>query len=434
MTSNNSELIARREVAVPRAIASAFPIYVDRSDNSELWDVEGKRYIDFAGGIAVLNTGHRHPKVMKAVEAQLQRFSHTCFQVAPYDSYVELAERLNRIVPVVGDAGDVQTAFFSTGAEANENALKIARYATRRSAFVSFAGAFHGRTMMTLAVTGKVAAYKAGFGPMMPEVFHAPFPVSSQGISVQQSLDALHRIFAADVDPQRVAGIIVEPVQGEGGFHVAPPEFLRELRMICDTHGILLIADEIQTGFARTGRMFAMEHSGVKPDIITMAKSLAAGFPLSAISGRKELMSSIPPGGLGSTYAGHPLACVAGLAVLDIIENEKLCERAESLGRYLMDSLRDMESRNDISSIGDVRGIGSMVALELVEQRDIRKPAPAVAKAVIAEAERRGLLLLSCGPHGNALRFLYPLTIPQPLFEEGVEVLKDSLLSASRNM
>jgi 4-aminobutyrate aminotransferase/(S)-3-amino-2-methylpropionate transaminase len=414
----------RREAAVPRAIGSAFPIYAARAENAEIWDVDGRRFIDFAGGIAVLNSGHRHPAIMKRVAQQSERFTHTCFQVLPYDGYIELAERLNEIAPT---GGPRKTAFFSTGAEAIENALKIARYATGRPAYISFVGAFHGRTMMALALTGKIAAYKAGFGPFPADVFHAPFPNEARGVSIRHSLEALDRLFQADVDPQRVAAIVVEPVQGEGGFYVAPADFLRELRAVCDAHGVLLVADEIQTGFARTGRMFALEHAGVQADIVTMAKSLAGGFPLSAVTGRADLMDSIPPGGLGSTYAGHPLACAAALGVLDVIEEEDLCGRAIQLGQKLVDRLTGIRRRNVTSMIGDIRGLGSMIALEFVYDRDLAKPAPDLAKAVIAEAAANGLLLLSCGPAGNVIRFLYPLTIRDDTFDESLNILEQAI-------
>lgn len=428
---DHTEWNVRRDAAVPRAIGSAFQIYADHAENAEVWDIEGRRYIDFAGGIAVVNTGHRHPRVMARVEAQAAHFTHTCFQVLPYGSYIELAERLNAIAPVPGPC---KTAFFSTGAEAIENALKIARFATGRPAYISFVGAFHGRTMMALAITGKIAAYKAGFGPFPADVFHAPFPNELRGVSTEDSLKAIERLFQADVDPQRVAAIIAEPVQGEGGFYVAPPAFLRGLRTICDAHGIVLIADEIQTGFGRTGKMFALDHSGIRADIVTMAKSLAGGFPLSAVSGRAALMDAIPPGGLGSTYAGHPLACAAALGVLDVMADENLCERACLLGEKLIGRLNAIRKRNTISMIGDIRGLGSMVALELAYDGDPSRPAPDLAKAIIAEAARNGLLLLSCGPSGNAIRFLYPLTIDDETFEQGLKVLEGAIVAAATTL
>ena len=311
--TTNSELLARRNQAVARGVANMHNIYAERAENAEVWDVEGKRYIDFAGGIGVLNTGHRHPKVMAAVQAQIERYTHTCFQVLPYEPYVELAERLNKLAP--GD-GPNKTLFLTTGAEAVENAVKIARAHTGRSALIAFNGGYHGRTMMTLGLTGKVLPYKAGFGPFPAEIFHVPFPTDVHGITAEQSLAALQNIFKFDVEPARVAAIIIEPVQGEGGFYVAPFDFLRKLRSLCDEHGILLIADEVQAGAGRTGKFFAMEHSGVVPDLTTLAKSIAGGIPISAVVGRAEVMDSVAPGGLGGTYAGSPLGCAAALAVL----------------------------------------------------------------------------------------------------------------------
>ncbi len=425
MTSN-LEWSERRANAVPRGVGNAFQIYAQRAENAEIWDVEGKRYIDFAGGIAVLNTGHRHPVVMERVEAQLDRFSHTCFQVFPYDAYVELAEKLNSLMP---GPGPKKTIFLTTGAEAIENALKIARVATGRSAFIAFSGGFHGRTMMALAMTGKVAPYKAGFGAMPGEVYHIPFPNAFHGVTEEMSLAALEMLFKADVDPARVAAIAIEPVQGEGGFYIAPPSFLKKLRAICDQHGILLIADEVQTGFARTGKMFAIEHSGVAPDLITMAKSLAGGFPLSAVTGRAEIMDAVPPGGLGGTYGGNPLACAAALGVLEAIEAEKLIDRANTIGAHMIDRLTRMQRKNSISLIGEVRGLGAMVAIELTKGEHI--PAPDQTKAVIADAIASGLILLSCGVYGNVIRFLSPLTITDALLDEGLDILERSLEKVS---
>ncbi|MFM7625047.1 MAG: aminotransferase class III-fold pyridoxal phosphate-dependent enzyme, partial [Gammaproteobacteria bacterium] len=328
----NADLARRRAAAIPRGVGNSLQVYADRASNGEIWDVEGRRYIDFASGIAVLNTGHLHPRVQGAVAAQLARLSHACFQVTPYENYVALAERLNALAP---GPGPWKTIFLTTGAEAVENAVKIARYHTDRPAVIAFGGAFHGRTLACMSLTGKVQPYKAGFGPMLPDVYHAPFPVEYHGVGVAQSLAALDQLFKADVDPQRVAAIIIEPVQGEGGFYPAPPAFLRALRELCDRHGIVLIADEIQSGFARTGRMFAIEHAGVVPDLITVAKSLAGGVPLSGVIGRADIMDAPPAGGLGGTYAGSPLGCAAGLAVLDVIESEDLCARAERQGTVL---------------------------------------------------------------------------------------------------
>lgn len=414
---NNADWSTRRERAVPRGIANAFQIYVQRAGNAEIWDVEGRHYIDFAGGIAVLNVGHRHPRVMERVAAQAQRFTHTCFQVLPYDSYIELAERLNAIVPVSGAAKSI---FFSTGAEALENAVKIARFATGRSAIISFVGAFHGRTLMTMAMTGKVAPYKLGFGALPADVYHVPFPNLFHDVTVDASISALETLFRVDVDPRRVAAIVVEPVQGEGGFYPAPPEFLVRVRELCDRHGILMIADEVQTGFARTGRMFALEHSGVSPDLITLAKSLGGGMPLSAVSGRAEVMDSVPPGGLGTTYGGNPLACAAALGVLDVIESENLCARATVLGGRLTERLKALQASNSVSFIGDIRSLGAMVAVEICDDGRADRPAPDIAKAIVNAAKEEGLILLTCGMNGNVLRFLFPLTIEDDRFADAL--------------
>jgi 4-aminobutyrate aminotransferase/(S)-3-amino-2-methylpropionate transaminase len=402
-------------------------VYADRASNAEIWDVEGRRYIDFASGIAVLNTGHLHAKVQAAINAQMARLSHACFQVTPYENYVALAERLNDLVP--GPAPK-KTIFLTTGAEAIENAIKIARHHTQRSAVIAFSGGFHGRTLACMSLTGKVQPYKAGFGPMLPEVYHAPFPIDYHGVSTAQALAGLEQLFKADVDPARVAAIIVEPVQGEGGFYVAPPEFLRALRSICDTHGIVLIVDEIQTGFARTGRMFAIEHSGVEPDLVTLAKSLAGGVPLAAVTGKAAIMDSPPPGGLGGTYAGSPLGCAAGLAVLEVIESEQLCARAVRVGAAVRARLIDLQSR--WPCIGDVRGVGAMVAMELVKDRRPDAPDAELTKALVQAAGRRGLVLLSCGVYANVIRFLMPLTIPDAELAEGLAILEAALEDVGR--
>ncbi|KAA0682375.1 4-aminobutyrate--2-oxoglutarate transaminase [Roseomonas genomospecies 6] len=421
---SNQSFQDRRNASVPRGLANAMPVYVDRAENAELWDVEGNRFIDFAGGIAVLNTGHRHPKIVEAVKAQLDRFTHTCAMVTPYESFVTLAERLNALVP---GSTPKKTAFFTTGAEAVENAVKIARAHTGRPGVIAFTGAFHGRTLLAMALTGKVVPYKVGFGPFPAEVYHAPFPNAYRGISVQDSLKALEQLFKSDVDATRVAAIIVEPVQGEGGFNIAPPEFLQALRKVCDDNGILLIIDEIQTGFARTGKMFAIEHSGVEPDLMTMAKSLAGGFPLSAVTGKAEIMDAPIPGGIGGTYAGSPLATTAALAVLDVIEEEKLIQRSNDLGERIAGRFRSMAQRNTLSVIGDVRNLGAMIAMELVKDRDTKEPAPELTKALVAKAAEKGLVLLSCGTYGNVIRILVPLTAPDALVDEGLDIIERSL-------
>jgi 4-aminobutyrate aminotransferase len=395
--------------------------FIDRAENAQLWDLEGRRFIDFAAGIAVLNTGHRHPKLVSAVKAQLDAFTHTCYQVVPYESYVTLAEKLNDIVPI---AGPKKTAFFSTGAEAVENAVKVARAATGRSGIIAFSGAFHGRTLMGMALTGKVNPYKLNFGPMPADVFHAPFPVPLHGVTVADSIKALHTLFKADIDPRRVAAIIFEPVQGEGGFYVAPKEFVVELRKICDEYGILLIADEIQTGFARTGKIFAMEHHDVKPDLMTMAKSLAGGFPLAALTGRAEIMDAPAPGGMGGTYAGNPLAVAAAHAVLDVIKEEKLCERANRLGAALKERISSL--KHSVPQIADVRGLGFMVAVEF-NKAGSDEPDADFTKKVQAEALKRGLILLTCGVYFNVIRFLAPVTIDDATFAEALDIIEAAI-------
>jgi 4-aminobutyrate aminotransferase/(S)-3-amino-2-methylpropionate transaminase len=420
--TTNAELARRRADAVPRGVGNALAVYAERAANAELWDVEGRRYIDFASGIAVLNTGHLHPRVQAAVAAQLGRLSHACFQVTPYESYVALAERLNAIAP---GPGPWKTIFFTTGAEAVENAVKIARHRTGRSGVVAFSGGFHGRTLGTLALTGKVQPYKAGFGPLLPDVYHVPYPMAYHGIEVDDSLRAIERLFKADIAAERVAAIVIEPVLGEGGFYAAPAALLRALRELCDRHGILLVADEIQSGFARTGRMFAIEHAGIAPDLMTLAKSLAGGVPLAAVTGRAEIMDSVPPGGLGGTYAGSPLACAAGLAVLDVIRDERLCERAERLGQAIATRLRVLQAR--WACIGEVRALGAMVAMEMVRERRADAPDAELTRALVQAAGRRGLVLLSCGVDGNVIRFLAPLTIPDAQLTEGLAILEAAL-------
>jgi 4-aminobutyrate aminotransferase/(S)-3-amino-2-methylpropionate transaminase len=417
--STNAMLMARRRAALPTGLGQAHEIFVARAENAEVWDVEGRRYIDFAGGIAVLNTGHRHPAVLAAVQQQLDRFSHTCFQVLAYEPYVELAERLNARTP---GSFPKKSFFMTTGAEAVENAIKVARAYTKRSAVIAFGGGFHGRTMMGMALTGKVAPYKAGFGPFPAEVYHARFPCALHGVGTEDAIASVEAIFKADVEPARVAAIILEPVQGEGGFYAAPVDFVKRLRALCDQHGILLIADEVQTGAGRTGTWLACEQwDGAAPDIVTMAKSLAGGFPLSAIIGRAEVMDAAALGGLGGTYAGNPLACAAALAVLDTFEQENLLQRAQDVGERLRTGLRAMAQRHPV--IVDVRGPGAMVAIELARNGDPRLPDAARTAAVLKAAAQAGLILLSCGSHGNVIRMLVPLTAPDALLDEGLAIL-----------
>ena len=417
----NNELNERRLQATPRGIGVMCGFYAERAENATLWDVEGREVIDFAAGIAVLNTGHRHPKIIAAIEKQLQSFTHTAYQIVPYESYVRLAERINKRVPI---DGPVKTAFFSTGAEAVENAVKIARAYTKRPGLITFGGAFHGRTFMTMALTGKVAPYKIGFGPFPGSVYHAQYPNALHGVSTADALQSLERIFKADIAPDQVAAIILEPVQGEGGFNIAPTELVAAIRRLCDTHGIVMIADEVQTGFARTGKLFDKDHYDDKPDILTMAKSLAGGMPLSAVAGRSEVMDAPAPGGLGGTYAGNPLAVAAAHAVLDVIDEEQLCARAATLGTTLVEALN--QAKADCPFIADIRAQGSMVAVEFNDPHS-GKPSPEFTRQVQDRALQEGLLLLSCGVYGNVIRFLYPLTITDAQFRQALGIITHSL-------
>lgn len=423
-SAGNAEWLARRNLAVVRGIGHSTGVFTARARNAEIWDVEGKRYVDFAGGIAVLNTGHCHPKVMAAVREQMERFTHTCFQATLYDSYVQLAERLNALAPISGPA---KTALFTTGAEATENAVKIARAATDRSGVIAFSGAFHGRTIVAMNMTGKVAPYKKGLGPAQPEIYHVPFPVQQFGVTVEDSLKSLNFLFKADIDPARVAAVIVEPVQGEGGFYMAPPELMEGLRRVCDQHGIVLVADEVQTGFGRTGKMFAMEHYSVQPDLICVAKSLAGGFPLSGVIGRAAIMDAADPGGLGGTYAGNPLACVAALAVLDVFEDEKLLERSNAIGARLRARLESILTSNSSLPIAAIRGPGAMVAFDIIKERGGNEPDANATKRVVQRACELGLILLSCGVNANTIRILTPLTASDELIDEGLHLLEAAL-------
>lgn len=422
----NDALMARRAAALPRGVGQAHGVFAVRAENAEIWDVEGRRWIDFCAGIAVVNTGHCHPRVMAAARAQLDQFTHTCFQVVAYESYVQLAERLNTLAP---GSTPKKTFFMNTGAEAVENAVKVARAYTGRSGIIAFNGAFHGRTMFSLALTGKVDPYKKGFGPFPAEVFHAPFPDRLHGVSIDDAMHGLELIFKNDVEASKVAAIIVEPVQGEGGYLPAPAEFLQRLRALCDQHGIVLVVDEIQTGAARCGKFFAVEHAGIEPDVITMAKGLGGGMTISAVIGKAAIMDAAVPGGLGSTYAGHPVAVASALAVLDVIEDEKLAERAATLGEKCRTRLNALRAR--FSCITDVRGLGAMTAVEFCHDGDPKKPAGDIAAALKAEAAKRGLLLLNCGSYGNVLRLMLPLTIPDKVLDEGMEILEAALATAA---
>ena len=420
----NAEVARRRDDAISRGVGMMTQIYADHALNSEVWDIEGNRYIDFAAGIAVVNTGHCHPKVMAAVANQMTKFTHTCHQVLPYEPYIRLAERLNALVP--GDFPK-KTVFVTTGAEACENAVKIARIATGRSGVIAFGGAFHGRTFMGMSLTGKVEPYKKGFGAMMPDVWHVPFPQEVHNVTTEDAMAGLTKLFKADLDPARVAAIIFEPVQGEGGFYPAPKDLVRGIRKLCDEHGIVMIADEVQTGFARTGNLFAMEAYGVAADLTTMAKGLAGGLPLAAVTGKAELMDAAHPGGLGGTYGGNPLGIAAANAVLDVIEEEDLCARANELGGRLKQRLEAI--RSVTPEIVDIRGPGFMVAVEFANATT-HEPDAGLTGRVRMEALKRGLILLTCGVYGNVIRFLAPITIPDAHFAEAMDILEESVAAA----
>jgi 4-aminobutyrate aminotransferase / (S)-3-amino-2-methylpropionate transaminase / 5-aminovalerate transaminase len=423
---SSADLQGLRERFLPRGLSTAHSVIVDRAKGAELWDVEGRHYIDFAGGIGVMNVGHGHPRVMEAVQAQLDRLTHSSFQVVMYESYLRLAERLCGLVP--GDFPK-KALFLSTGAEAIENAIKIARAHTGRPAVISFRGGFHGRTLLALTLTGEVQPYKQNFGPYAPEVYHAAYPYEYRGWSSEHAMSALEDVFSSSVAPERVAAILIEPVLGEGGFVQAPAAFLRELRALTARHGILLIADEVQTGFGRTGRLFAIEHSGIVPDLVVIAKSLAAGFPLSGVVGRADVMDAPGPGGLGGTYGGNPVACAAALAVLDVMRDERLPERATEMGVMLEERMRGWAEDYDL--VGDVRVLGAMAGLELVTDRLAQTPAAAETAKVLAAARERGLILLRAGLHHNVIRTLMPLTIPDDQLVEGLDILEAALAEVS---
>jgi 4-aminobutyrate aminotransferase/(S)-3-amino-2-methylpropionate transaminase len=421
----NQAWVERRSKAVSRGIGVAAPVIAAKAENAEIWDIEGNRYIDFGGGIAVVNTGHRHPLVMKRVKEQLDAFTHTCAMVVPYTPFIEVCEKLNAIAPI---SGDKKSALVTTGAEAVENAVKFARAHTGRSDVISFHGGFHGRTNLTMALTGKVLPYKAKFGPMAPGMWHVPFPVAHKGHTVDEAIHAIEWLFKADVEPSRVAAIIIEPVQGEGGFYVAPKELIVRLRKICDEHGIVFIADEIQSGFGRTGKWFAMEHYGVEPDLITVAKSLAGGFPLAGVVGRAKIMDAPDPGGIGGTYAGNPVACAAALGVFEAFEEDKLLERSVKQGETIMKRLAAIKAKGKGMPIGDIRGLGAMCAFEIVTKHGGNDPDAAGAKALSAKCLERGLLILTCGVYGDTIRLLCPLSASDQIVAEGLDILEAALL------
>lgn len=417
---NNAQLQARKVKAFARGQGNMYPVYVERALNSELWDVEGKRYIDFGTGIAVCNTGHSHPNVVAAVKQQIDKFSHTCVMVNPYEVAVELAEKLIDAAP--GNS-EKKAVFVSTGAEAVENCVKIARAHTGRRGVIAFNGGFHGRTNLTMALTGKITPYKHLFGPFPGDIFHAPFPIECHGITVKQSLKAIENLFKVDIAACDVAAIIVEPVQGEGGFYQAPAEFMQAIRVLCDQHGIVMIADEIQTGFGRTGKMFSCEHANVEPDLITMAKGIAGGFPIAAVVGKSTIMDAPLPGGLGGTYGGSPVACAAALAVLDVIKDENLIDRSAEIGNVFNQRLTQLKQLHP-NLILDVRNQGAMIAIELIKNGDSEQPNPELTQAIIAHAAQYGLVLLACGFYGNVIRFLPALTITDDILEEGISTFE----------
>ena len=420
MSKTNESLMQRRTAAVPRGVGQIHPIFADKAENATVTDVEGREFIDFAGGIAVLNTGHLHPKVIAAVQAQLNKLTHTCFQVLAYEPYVEVAEKVAARVP--GDFAK-KTLLVTTGSEAVENAVKIARAATGRAGVIAFTGGYHGRTMMTLSLTGKVNPYSAGMGLMPGGVFRAQYPCALHGVSVDDAMASIERIFKNDAEPRDIAAIIIEPVQGEGGFYVAPKDFMQRLRALCDQHGILLIADEVQTGAGRTGTFFAMEQMGVAADLTTFAKSIAGGFPLAGVCGKAEYMDAIAPGGLGGTYAGSPIACAAALAVMEVFDEENLLDRSKAVGERLVTGLKAIATKH--KAIGDVRALGSMIAVELFEGGDLHKPNAALTGQIVAKAREKGLILLSCGTYGNVLRVLVPVTAPDAQLDKGLAIIKE---------
>lgn len=426
--STNKELMQRRGNAVPRGVGQIHPIFAERAENCRVWDVEGREYLDFAGGIAVLNTGHLHPKVVAAVEAQLKKLSHTCFQILAYEPYLELCEIMNKRVP--GDFAK-KTLLVTTGSEAVENAVKIARAATKRSGTIAFSGAYHGRTHYTLSLTGKVNPYSAGMGLMPGHVYRALYPCELHGVSDDDAIASIHRIFKNDAAPEDIAAIVIEPVQGEGGFYSASPDFMKRLRALCDEHGIMLIADEVQSGAGRTGTLFAMEQLGVAADITTFAKSIAGGFPLAGVTGKAEVMDAIAPGGLGGTYAGSPIACAAALAVLETFDEENLLQRANDVGQKLKEGLLSIAETH--REIGDVRGLGAMIAIELFEDGDVHKPNAKLTAEVVARARDKGLILLSCGPYYNVLRILVPLTVSDAQIKQGLDIIAACFTEAKKN-
>ncbi|MDR5876366.1 4-aminobutyrate--2-oxoglutarate transaminase [Halomonas sp. CUBES01] len=419
---SNAELNELKHKYVAAGAASPATAFAARAENAEVWDADGNRFIDFAGGIGVLNVGHRHPKVVAAVKAQLDKVMHTCQTVMPYEGYVKVAEKLSHIVPVRGHA---KVMLANSGAEALENAVKVARAATGRSNVICFDGGYHGRTFYTMAMNGKVAPYQTDFGPMPGTVFRAPYPVPYHGVSEDEAIRGLKMALKTDANPKDTAAIILEPVLGEGGFYPAPKSFLEKVRAICDEHGILMIIDEVQSGFGRTGKMFAIEHSGVEPDIMTMAKSMGDGMPISAIVGTDKVMDASGPNSLGGTYTGSPTACAAALAVMEVFEEENILEKSQALGEKLATRFKDWQGKFDC--IDNIRNMGAMAAFELVSDKDNHTPNPELAAKLCGKAREEGLILLSCGMYGNTIRFLMPVTIEDNVLNEGLDIIESCL-------
>ena len=426
--TTNSEVEGRRDRAVAKAIAYSSTFIAERADNAEIWDIEGKRYIDFCGGIGCQNVGHRHEKIVSAIKHQLDSLTHTCFQVTPYESYIALAERLNALYP--GDF-EKKSMFFSAGGEAVENAIKVARYATKRSALITFTNGYHGRSYMGMALSARMVPFKQGFGPFPGEIYRLPFPDDFRGITLDQTKQAFETLFRSDCPPDQIAAIFVEPVQGEGGYNIATAEFLAYLRGLCDAHGIVLVADEIQSGIGRTGKMFALEHFGIDADLTCVGKSIGGGLPISGIVGKASIIDTVPPGGLGGTFGGNPMACAAALAVLDVIDTEGLLEKGLAIGELIDKRLQEMARKNSLQSIGDVRGLGCMNAIELVKDRDTGEPDGDMASKVAQIALKKGLILVTAGPKRNVIRILVPLSADRAIIEEGLDVLEASLEEAA---
>ena len=424
---SNLEFEARRDNAVARAVSFSSTFVAERAENAEVWDVEGNRYIDFCGGIGCQNVGHRNPQVLAAIKDQLDHLTHTCFQVTPYKSYIELAERLNALLP--GDFAK-KSLFFSAGGEAVENAIKIARYYTRRPALITFTNGYHGRSYMGMALSARMVPFKEGFGPFPGEIYRLPFPDDFHNVTIEDTKHAFETLFRSDCPPDQIAAIFFEPVQGEGGYNIATLQFLEYLRALCDEHGIVLVADEIQTGMGRTGKMFAMEHYGINPDLTCIGKSIGGGLPISGIVGRADIIDSVPAGGLGGTFGGNPIACAAALAVLNVIEEENMLQRGLEMGNQIDIRLRKMAQRNVFDCIGDVRALGCMNAIEIVEDRTSRVPNGDLTAKIVEKALKNGLVLLTAGPSRNIILLLVPLSASLELVDEGLDILEKSIEEA----